>query len=119
MIRNAQFMAHLKAKTLHFGYLSRKIHVQGGDLKVKHYEKPCYTLHTETDTTKLHMGKCSRLLWISSYPKILAQPQSSLSRGQNPTVGRALNLVLMLNNHWQYQNHLKQLTIGKTFKTPD
>ena len=43
------------------GQRFRGVGVQGADLKPKRYEKPCYILSTEADTTKLHMGKFSRL----------------------------------------------------------
>ena len=48
---------------------------------VKQGEIASISLHSEADTTKLHVGKFSRLLRIGSCPKILAQLQYGLSRG--------------------------------------
>ena len=43
------------------------------------------------------MWSFSKPYWIRSYPKVLTQPQWNL----NLIMSRALNLVLLLNNHWQ------------------
>ena len=43
-----------------------------------------------------------------SCPKSLTQPQCSLSRGQSSTVGRRLNLVLLLMNCLEFQIHFMQ-----------